>query len=68
MKRRKYDEFNYVPQKKLHNYCFYEPFTTGNQRVYDWKSTSLLSGDDSLNYLHVHHTIIIETIIIKDPI
>ena len=30
------------PQKKLHIYRFYEHFTTG-------KSTSLFSGDDSLN-------------------
>ena len=49
MKRRKYDKFN-CENTQL-------PFL---RSLYDWKSTSMLSGDDSL----VHHTIIIETIII----
>ena len=43
------------PQKKIHNYRFL-------RALYDWKSTSLLSGDDSLNYMH--HTIIIETTVL----
>ena len=47
MERRKYDEFNYVefnyvPPKKITQLLFL-------QALYDWKSTSLFSGDDSLN-------------------
>ena len=41
MERRKYDKFNYVPPKKIKQLML--------QALYDWKSTSLLSGDDSLN-------------------
>ena len=44
MERRKYDEFNYVSQKKL-------PFL---KALYDLKSTNLFTGDDSLHELHVH--------------
>ena len=34
MERRKYDEFNYVPQKKITQLPFLRD-------LYDWKSTSL---------------------------
>ena len=40
-----YDDFNYVLKKKLHN-CM--PFL---QALYNWKSTSMLSEEDSINEL-----------------
>ena len=47
MERRKYDEFNYVPPKKIIQLPFLKA-------LYDLKSTSLFTGDDSLHELHVH--------------
>ena len=46
----------YVPPKKLYNYRFYKHFTTRNQIV--------CSREEMTVSTNVHHTIIIETIII----
>ena len=40
--RLRFDEFNYVPPKKITQLPFL-------RALYDWKSTSLFFGDDSLN-------------------
>ena len=50
MQQRKYAKFNYVPQKKLHNYRFYEHFTTGNQLVCSREMTVSTAAHASHNY------------------
>ena len=42
MERGRYDEFKYLPPKIITQLPFL-------RALYDWKLTSLLSGDDSLN-------------------
>ena len=50
MERRKYDELNYVPPKKLDNYCFYEHYETGNRLVFSREMTFSANCTRSHNY------------------